>query len=104
MCPSLSFHEATSPRTIIAILFTIIFILEFGGNLMIVPSIRLYEDIVCHDYYNSLKEGEGHIGFQDRIEERLCKVEEVQNELNIVFAGFRVMGAVICTFLLRGGI
>jgi hypothetical protein len=74
------------------IAFLIIFILAFGGYLMAVPSIRLYEDIICHHYYNEL-EGEGHIGFEGQIDEELCKVEEVQKELNILLAGLHFLGA-----------
>jgi hypothetical protein len=59
---------------------------------MAVPSIRLYEDIVCHHYYNELQ-GEGHVGLGGQIDEELCKVEEVQEELNILFAGLHVLGA-----------
>jgi len=59
---------------------------------MAVPSIRLYEDIVCHHYYNELQ-GEGHVGLGGQIDEELCKVEEVQEELNILFAGLHLLGA-----------
>ena len=65
---------------------------------MVVPSIRLYEDIVCHHYYNGL-EGDKHRGFDDKIEEKLCKVKEVQQELNILFAGVHFLGAFMCKFL-----
>jgi hypothetical protein len=80
-------HEIHSPRIIILVLCAIIFTLSFGGCLMIVPSLRLYEDIICHHYYESL-EGEGHIGLDGHIKESLCKVDEVQNELNIFLAVF----------------
>jgi hypothetical protein len=95
----LHLREATSPRTIIAILFALIFILSFGGNLMTVPSMRLYEDIMCHHYYNGLQD-ERHIAYEGHIDEELCKVEEVQNELNVVFAGLRVLGAIPCMFMI----
>ena len=62
---------------------------------MAVPSIRLYEDIVCHHFYNGLK-GEDHIGFEEEIEEGLCKRDEVQEQLNILFAGLQLLGALPC--------
>lgn len=86
-------HEAKSPRTIILIFLSIVFILQFGGSLTFVPSMRLYEDIVCHHYYNKL-DGERHIGFESNIGEELCKVEEVQKELNVLFAGLNVLSVV----------
>lgn len=49
------------------------------------PSIRLYEDIICHHYYGRLA-GEGHIRLEGDIDESLCKVDEVQNELNFLLA------------------
>lgn len=86
-------HQTHSPRIIIALLFTIIFVLAFGGFLMAVPALRLYEDIMCHHYYNDV-EGEGHIGLDGRIDEILCKVDEVQNELNITLAVLHFLGAI----------
>jgi hypothetical protein len=84
------------------IIFAIIFILAFGGYLMAVPSIRLYEDIVCHHFYNGL-EGEEHRGFDEVIDEGLCKRDEVQEELNILFAGLHFLGALPCRCLLDKG-
>jgi hypothetical protein len=94
---TISMYQTRSRRIIILILFAVIFILAFGGTLMVVPSIRLYEDIVCHHYYNGL-EGEKHRGYDDTIEEGLCKVREVQGELNILFAGMQFLGGFICKF------
>jgi hypothetical protein len=82
------------------IIFAIIFILAFGGYLMAVPSIRLYEDIVCHHFYNGL-EGEEHRGFDEVIDEGLCKRDEVQEELNVLFAGLHFLGALPCRCLLQ---
>ncbi len=95
--PSRPYISSTvSPRMIIALLFAVIFTLEVGGFLMGVPSMRLMEDIICHHYYNKMK-GEGHIGLRDKIDESMCKGEEVQDELNIVLAGLNFVGAIPCT-------
>jgi len=56
-----------------------------GGGLMIMPALRLWEDIICHHYYNHLQ-GDDHIGFEGHIDEESCKVDEVQNQLNIFLA------------------
>ncbi|KAE9378165.1 MFS general substrate transporter [Stipitochalara longipes BDJ] len=92
--PTGPFYQTRSRRIITLIIFAVIFILAFGGTLMVVPSIRLYEDIVCHHYYNGL-EGNDHRGYDDTIEEGLCKVREVQQELNILFAGMHFLGAFV---------
>jgi hypothetical protein len=58
-----------------------------------VPGVRLYEDIICHHYYAKL-EGEGHIELDGNIDESLCKVDKVQNELNVLLAVLHFLGAV----------
>jgi hypothetical protein len=90
---SLPFYQTRSRLIITLIIFAIIFILAFGGYLIGVPSIRLYEDIVCHHYYNRL-EGKEHRGLEEGIEERLCKADLVQEELNFLLAGLHFLGAV----------
>jgi hypothetical protein len=90
-------HQTHSTKTITAIIISVLFVLEFGGFLMAVPAIRLYEDIICHHYYNGI-EGEGHIGFGETIDEGMCKGEEVQEKLNILLAGIGVLGSIACRF------
>ncbi|TVY43956.1 Efflux pump [Lachnellula subtilissima] len=82
--PRLSFkiRQTRSPRVVTGVIFTTIFVMAFGGNLMAVPGLRLWEDIICHHYYNDLQ-GEDHIGFDGHIDEGLCKEDQVQNQLNI---------------------
>ncbi|CAG8949801.1 hypothetical protein HYFRA_00004125, partial [Hymenoscyphus fraxineus] len=79
-----TFEGTRNPKVIIGILLAIIFMLSFGGFLMEMPAVRLYEDIICHHYYNGL-EGEAHIGFDEPIDEGMCKGNVVQNELNFLF-------------------
>jgi hypothetical protein len=97
---TLPFYQTRSRRIITLIIFAIIFIMAFGGTLMAVPSIRLYEDIICHHFYNGLK-GEDHIGLGEEIEEGLCKRGEVQEQLNILFAGLHFLGALPCEWCKR---
>jgi hypothetical protein len=91
-------HQARTPKLTIALVISIIFILEFGGYLMAVPAIRVYEDIICHHYYNGI-EGERHIGLGETIDEGMCKGEEVQEKLNNLLAGVGFLGAIACRFL-----
>jgi len=92
-------HPTHSPRIIVAIIITIVFVISLGLNLIQVPSWRLYEDIICHHYYNT-RVGEGHIGFTGRIDESLCKGEEVQAEVNIIIAGQALLNAVASRWFL----
>jgi hypothetical protein len=90
---SFAFHETRSPRVVIGIVFMLIFVMAFGGGLMVMPSLRLWEDIICHHYYNDL-EGESHIGFEGHIDEESCKVDEVQNQMNIFLAVLGFLGVI----------
>lgn len=85
--------QTHSPRIIIGILFAIIFTTSFGGFLTGIPMMRLLEDIACHKYYNSL-EGEEHKGFDEQIDEELCKGDQVQNQLNVLFAVLHFLGPI----------
>ncbi|KAI9647841.1 hypothetical protein NHQ30_004229 [Ciborinia camelliae] len=74
-----------SPRIIVLLLTTIVFIIGFGGYLAWIPSIRIYEDLLCRRYYEELQ-GQGGIGSSSMIDESRCKGNEVQEELNILTA------------------
>ena len=58
---------------------------------MAVPSVRVYEDIICHRYYESL--GGDLTGPDGKIEESLCKVDEVQKQLNLLIAVLQFLSA-----------
>ncbi|KAE8448084.1 hypothetical protein EG329_009849 [Mollisiaceae sp. DMI_Dod_QoI] len=86
-------HQTHSPRVITAIILLVLFILSFGSYLMTVPGLRIYEDIICHHYYDRIQ-GVGHVGLEGEIDESMCKGDEVQKELSIVMAGLLVVGAI----------
>lgn len=83
-------HQAHSPRIIILLLTTIVFIIGFGGYLAWIPSMRIYEDILCHRHYEELQ-GQDAIGLSGRIDEARCKGDKVQEELNILTAGLETL-------------
>ena len=58
-----------------------------------VPGIRIYEDIICHQYYDNL-EGSGRIGLLEEIDESLCKIDAVQNQMNFLLAVLHFLGAI----------
>ncbi len=62
---------------------------------MTIPAMRVYEDIICHHYYDHIKGG-GHLGVLGDIDEAMCKGDNVQEELNIIIAVKEVLGAVPC--------
>jgi len=65
--------QARRPRTIVLLLAVLLFTVTTSGMLIIVPIFRLIEDAVCHEYYKKDR--------SEKIDERLCKVDEVQGLL-----------------------
>lgn len=81
-----------SPRIIILLLTTIVFIIGFGVYLAWIPSMRIYEDILCHRYYEELQ-GQSGVGLSSTIDEARCKGDKVQEELNILTAVMETLKA-----------
>ena len=65
--------QARRPKTIVLLLAVLLFTVTTSGMLIIVPVFRLIEDAVCHEYYKKDR--------SEKIDERLCKVDEVQGIL-----------------------
>ncbi|OBT74462.1 hypothetical protein VF21_06569 [Pseudogymnoascus sp. 05NY08] len=80
-------------RLIIALLTGVMFLINFGAYMMTMPQSRIYEDIICHHYYDNLK-GTSHLSLDTPIDESLCKVGPVQAELATVFAGLFVASSI----------
>ncbi|TGO27295.1 hypothetical protein BPAE_0044g00300 [Botrytis paeoniae] len=93
-----TFSQARSPFSITAIVLATLLWFEFGEYLMAVPALRVYEDVICHHYYNRLQ-GEGHIVLGRDIDESMCKKDDIQNELSIIVAGTHFLGAILGTIL-----
>jgi hypothetical protein len=94
---SISEHELVptvhSPRMILLILSLVAFLVVFAANLFIMPSERIFEDIICHRYYDNLQ-GIEHVALDREIDEKMCKVDVIQAELAIVLGGNFVANAV----------
>lgn len=86
-------RRARSPHVITAIVLASLLWLQFGGYLMAVPVLRVYEDIICHHYYDRLQ-GAGYTALLGNIDESMCKKDDIQNELSIVVAGSHFLGAI----------
>lgn len=82
-----------NPRLIIALLTGVMFLVNFGAYMMTMPSYRIYEDIICRHYYDSLS-GPLHLSLDTPIEEELCKVGPVQAELATVIGGIFVASSI----------
>lgn len=67
----------------------LVFLIESGVYFMEMPSARIYEDIICHHYYNNI-DGDGHISLFAKIDESLCKGDEVQKELAVLIGGLQM--------------
>ncbi|KAK0724379.1 general substrate transporter, partial [Lasiosphaeris hirsuta] len=66
--------QAKNQKTIIVrLLAVMLFTIALSGMLLMVPLFRIIEDTVCHVYYK--------IDRSEKIDELLCKVDEVQREL-----------------------
>lgn len=81
---NINIPQTHSPRLVLCLTTFLIFTVMFGMYCMIIPSARIYEDIICHNYYDRLLEKEGHISMIQDIPENLCKGNEVQEELAFV--------------------
>ncbi|KAK5662626.1 hypothetical protein OQA88_8540 [Cercophora sp. LCS_1] len=65
--------QPRSPKTIVLLLAVLIFVVATSGMMIMVPIFRLVEDAACHDYYKKDP--------SEKIDERLCKVDEVQSRI-----------------------
>jgi hypothetical protein len=82
-----------SSPLIVALLSVVIFVFMFGSCLMITPLLRVFEDIICHRFYDKI-EGEGHVALSGKIDEGLCKGPEIQGELAIIVGGLQFADSV----------
>ncbi len=65
--------QAQRRSTVVVLLAVLMFGLTTSGMLILIPMFRLVEDAVCHLHYGK--------PLSEPIEERLCKIDEVQKEL-----------------------
>ncbi|KAI0128026.1 hypothetical protein BJ170DRAFT_723531 [Xylariales sp. AK1849] len=68
-------HQLQKPQHIVLLKSFAIIPLPLSGTLAIIPANRLAENIFCHRYHNR----------QDDIDEKSCKVAEVQSRMALLF-------------------
>lgn len=77
--PSPPSHSRRFQIYTIAVTLGLIFLLDLSGNLMVAPTMRIMESILCYDYY---KEANSTIiGDHGTVDEKYCKINIVQEGL-----------------------
>ncbi|OAF55466.1 hypothetical protein VC83_08362 [Pseudogymnoascus destructans] len=69
----LTCQRYTTIASSLPLLTGVMFLINFGAYMMTMPQSRIYEDIICHHYYDGL-EGTSHPSLDTPIDESLCKV------------------------------
>ncbi|RGP79932.1 mfs transporter [Fusarium longipes] len=76
-----------SPKRIVILIAFIKFVLTFSGMLLMLPTARLIEDMICHIHYNDAS--------TDIIDEMKCKVDEVQSQLGYLYGWIGLVSSLI---------
>ncbi|KAI1103050.1 MFS general substrate transporter [Jackrogersella minutella] len=84
---SISISTTTKPGTIVCLFFLITFAVSAADAFKQIPMTRIFEDILCHEYYGKAP------GSDDPIDEELCKVDAVQSSLAYLFAVLESLNA-----------
>ncbi|KAI1258694.1 major facilitator superfamily domain-containing protein [Xylariaceae sp. FL1019] len=93
------FPRARSPNAIVAVLCVSIFIGSASGGFLTIPMTRVFEDILCRQYYDQPHRHEGPI------DEEMCKVDTIQSRLAYLFAIMAALNAGLsCSVALPWGI
>ncbi|KAK7423618.1 hypothetical protein QQZ08_008972 [Neonectria magnoliae] len=80
-------RSVTVPREyLLPFLAAALFVIQLGLSLSELPSVRLMQDIVCKHHFN--------VTTDELLPEEKCRIEPVQQELNIVSMGILVIGRV----------
>lgn len=87
----ISIHQAHSVRIVLILLYIAFFIIEIGSVFLTIPSVRIFEDIICHHYYDR-----DQAGMESDIPEEFCKGKEVQQELAVIAAGSEMANVIPC--------
>ncbi|KAF2966230.1 hypothetical protein GQX73_g7347 [Xylaria multiplex] len=75
-----SVPTAQKPGSIIIILCVIIFVASASGGFQNMAMTRIFEDILCRQYYDQIH------SHDEPIDEDMCKVDAIQSELAYLFA------------------
>lgn len=76
--------QTHSPTIVLLLLSVMIFVIMVSTNFLVIPQQRIYEDIICRRYYDGLNTTQGHISLSESIDEKMCKLDAMQQELATV--------------------
>lgn len=88
-----------SPQVFVFLCLVAILAFDFGAYLNIAPQTRIFEDIVCREYYDKHEPGRFGPG---EIPEEQCKVKHVQAEVAFVQAMMSSFDAIPSMFSFAG--
>ncbi|KAI1771438.1 MFS general substrate transporter [Hypoxylon cercidicola] len=94
-------HISTAHKlnTVLAILYLCVFLASAAGAFLTIPMTRIYEDILCHEYFGSTP------GVGAPIDEETCKLDAIQSRLAYLFAVLESLNAGLsCLVALLWGI
>ncbi len=78
----LSKASTFSWQYVIALCGIAVIVIDVGGYLAVTPQTRLYESIICSQYYG--REGTPQFGDGGSIPEKYCKIQAIQTELAMI--------------------
>lgn len=79
--------QARRPRTVVYLLSLLLFTIITSAILVLMPILRLIEDMACHTFYGKPP--------SEPIDEHLCKVDEVQGPLAYFGGISALLGAIV---------
>lgn len=96
---SVRLPTAHKPSTVLGLFYLIVFVASAAGAFLTIPMTRIYEDILCHEYYGKTP------SVDDPIDEGSCKDDPIQSKLAYLFAVLEALNAGIsCLVALLWGI
>ncbi|XXH01344.1 hypothetical protein Hte_007702 [Hypoxylon texense] len=90
---------AHKPSTVLGVFYILVFLASAAGAFLTIPMTRIYEDILCHEYFGTTP------GVGEPIDEETCKVDVIQSRLAYLFAVLESLNAGLsCLVALLWGI
>lgn len=86
-----AWYQPSTPAGVVGLMTFIIFCMTLSGTICLIPLARLIEDVVCRKHYGS----------PDPVDEKLCKVDEIQTQLAWLGGLYIVINAVIGNYTSR---
>ncbi len=92
--PSVHVPKIHKNSTIVGLLCVIILISTSASGFIDTPLVRIVEDLLCHDYYSD----NGYLRPEDEIDEKLCKVNAIQTDVQDVMSTMSMLTSMVGFF------